>query len=96
MKLMRFKDDTYTWIEGDTRSGVLNKTEAIAYGVWQLKVLRDEVMMGIESLVAHGTNMDKDNVAIFGNINKIFLYVSKMDNTDHTEYEQQGDDLIVQ
>lgn len=96
MKLMRFKDDTYTWIDGDTRSGILNKNEAIAYGVWQVKAPKDEVLLGIETLVANGVAQNKENVAIFGNINKLFLYVSKIDDYNHSCFEEQAGDSLIQ
>lgn len=84
MKLIRFKDDTYTWsaVDGEA-SKVLTKPEAIAYGVWQLKIDRGEVVMGIDSLIAYGNTYRKDNVAVFGSEKKIYLYLTSEDEGGH-------------
>ena len=75
MKLLRFKDNTYSWIDGDT-SPILSEKEAIAYAIWNLKIPRDEVNLGLVNLKAM-SDAKKDNVAIFGNVRKMYLYTTK-------------------
>lgn len=82
MRLMRFKDNTFMWMSGKDNgfiSEVLPEKLAVAFGVWQLKIPRTEVSMGVNVLKLTGsTTVDKkDNVAIFGDDKKIFLYTTK-------------------
>jgi hypothetical protein len=81
MKLMRFKDNTFVWLSNETDmyiSPVLNEKEAIAFGTWNLKILKTEVILGISNLKTFG-DMEgkKDNVAIFGDTKKLYLYTTK-------------------
>lgn len=78
MKLLRFKDNTYTWINSKLTSPILTEKEAIAYGVWQLKIKRDEVIMGIDNLKAYGITTKKDNIALYADDNGMFLYTMKL------------------
>jgi hypothetical protein len=94
MKLIRFKDGTFIWVKDGVNSPVLNKTEAVAYGTWVLKIARDEVMLGIDNLVANGTSFGKDNAAIFGDINRLYLYVAKFNGgCDEFSVPGQGSDF---
>lgn len=90
MKLLRFKDNTYSWVDGDT-SPILTEPEAVAYGVWKLKVPRFEINLGLINLKALST-VKKDNVAVFGNINKLYLYTTKIgkDTVDTTTIDETG------
>ena len=74
MKLLRFKDNTYSWIDGDP-SPIFSEKEAVAYGIWSLKIPRDEINLGLVNLKASDTK--KENIAIFGNKTKIYLYTTK-------------------
>jgi hypothetical protein len=96
MKLLRFKDNTYSWINGDT-SPILSETEAVAYGIWKLKVPRHEINLGLTNLKAVGTNSKKDNVAVFGNNNKFYLYTAKVgkDNMNITTLDENGGNDIA-
>lgn len=82
MRLMRFKDNTFVWLSAKDNgfiSEVLPEKLAMAFGIWQLKVPRAEVGMGINvlKLTASATMDKKDNVAIFSDDKKIFLYTTK-------------------
>jgi hypothetical protein len=82
MKLMRFKDNTFMWMSAKDNgfiSEILPEKLAVAFGVWQLKIPRTEVSMGVNvlKLTASTTVDKKDNVAIFGDDKKIFLYTTK-------------------
>jgi hypothetical protein len=80
MRLMRFKDNTYIWLSNlkdESISPVMNEKESLAYGVWQLKIDRGEVNLAINHLklsVHH--NEKKDNIAIFSDDQKIYLYTT--------------------
>lgn len=79
MKLMRFKDNTFMWISGakdSVPSAIFSEKEAVAYGVWSLKIPKAEIKLGIDNLVLH-SNSKKDNVAVFGDKAKIYLYTTK-------------------
>lgn len=89
MKLLRFKDNTYSWLTGDA-SPILNEAETIAYGVWQLHIPRDEINLGITNLKATAT-MKKDNVAVFGNTKKLYLYTAKVGHD--TSSDEHGEIL---
>lgn len=88
MKLIRFKDNTYSWINKDT-SPILSESEAIAYGIWELKVKRDEIQLGLTNLKAMA-NIKKDNVAVYGNINKQYLYTAKIGKHIDTTLDENG------
>lgn len=78
---MRFKDNTFVWLSNAGNavvSSVLKEPEATAYGVWQLKIPKPEIKLAIDNLkLSLDNNKKKDNVAIFGDDKKIFLYVTK-------------------
>lgn len=76
MKLLRFKDGTYVWQYDTYLSPVMNETEAVAYGVWNLKIKKEEVKLGLSNLKLFN-DLKKDNVAVFGNSKKIYLYTTK-------------------
>lgn len=81
MKLMRFKDNTFVWLsnaDNDYISPVLKEKEAIAFGTWNLKILKSEITLAINNL-NHFGNIEgkKDNVAIFGDGKKLYLYTTK-------------------
>lgn len=88
MRLLRFKDNTYTWIEKDT-SPVMSEAEAVAYGIWKLQVKRDEINLGLINLKAKPF-CEKDNVAIFGNSNKLYLYTTKLKKNIDTTLDENG------
>lgn len=88
MKLIRFKDNTYSWIDGDA-SPILTETEAVAYGIWKLKVQRNEINLGLTNLKAM-SHANKDNVAIYGNINKLYLYSAKIGKDVDTSIDENG------
>lgn len=90
MKLLRFKDNTYAWIVDKKLTVVMNETEAVAYGVWNLKINKPEVNLGLINLKATA-NPSKENMAIFGNINKLYLYTAKAGkDIDTTMDENNG------
>lgn len=88
MRLIRFKDNTYSWVENET-SPILTEAEAIAYGIWKLKVKRDEINLGLINLKAMST-ANKDNVAVYGNFNKLYLYSAKIGKNLDTSIDENG------
>jgi hypothetical protein len=91
MKLLRFKDNTYSWIHENT-SPILSEAEAIAYGIWKLKVKRDEIQLGLINLKAMA-HSNKDNVAIYGNTNKMYLYSAKIGKDIDTTLDENGGNI---
>jgi hypothetical protein len=91
MRLIRFKDNTYSWIHGDT-SPIFSEAEAVAYGIWELKMKRDEIQLGLTNLkfMAHS---NKDNVAIYGNENKLYLYSAKIGKGIDTTLDENGGNI---
>lgn len=89
MRLLRFKDNTYTWVAVKETSPIMSETEAIAYGVWKLKVKRDEIQLGLINLKAEPF-CEKDNVAIFSNANKQYLYTTKLKKEIDTTLDENG------
>lgn len=81
MKLMRFKDNTFAWLFGandSSISSILTEKEAVAFGIWNLKILRTEIILGINNLKFYASvENKKDNVAIYSDNNKIYLYTTK-------------------
>ncbi len=88
MRLLRFKDNTYTWVSKET-SPVMSEAEAIAYAVWKLGVDRDEVNLGLINLKAMPF-ATKDNVAVYGDINKTYLYTTKLSKNIDTTLDETG------
>lgn len=92
MKLLRFKDNTYSWIADKETSPILTEAEATAYGLWKLKVPKHEINLGIINLKAT-SSVKKDNVAIYGNINKLYLYTAKIGKDIDTSLDENGGNI---
>lgn len=92
MRLIRFKDNTYSWISDNQTSAILSEAESIAYGLWKLKVPKHEINLGIINLKAIA-NYKKDNVAIFSNITRLYLYTAKNGKELNTSLDENGGNI---
>lgn len=72
MKLLRFKDNTYTWICRNGATDIQSKAEMIATGVWQYKIPKREIETAIIELNTKG-----NEIATFSDVYNIFIYSEK-------------------
>ena len=72
MKLLRFKDNTYTWISSQGATKPESESEVIATGLWDYKIPISETKLAIRYM--------KDgsfDVATFGDFEKVFIFAIK-------------------
>ena len=69
MKLLRFKDNTFTWIEANGATNIQNKAEMIAKGVWVYKIPKQQIELALNEFKTKGTS-----VATFSDVHNIFIY----------------------
>ena len=82
VKLIRFSDDTYTWIADHHVSEFpMVSSYAVARGYWVLKIAKSEIKTAITIL-----RMKQNQVALFDGKHKLFLY------TQHVTIPKNNDD----
>ena len=56
IKLIKYKDGTFCWKNGDSLTTPSTKSNAIAFGAWFLRFRREELIKGIDDIVKYQYN----------------------------------------